>query len=357
MKLSVDFTKRFTNGPTIEVAFDLELQGFGITVLVGPSGCGKSTLLRVLAGLERPERGSIYLDGEPWLDGGRCLPAHQRRLGFLHQEDTLFPHLSVAGNLAYGLGDRPGVERRHQIAEALARFGLEGLEHRYPRELSGGQRQRVALARALVRRPRLLLLDEPLTGLDPCTRELARRELRGMLRAWEIPVLLVTHDRTEALHLGDRLMVMDEGRLLQEGDLESVFAHPTHPRVADILGVETIHTGRVMDRREGLVSLEIEGIPVLAVDPGGLGERAHVCIRGEDVVLELGAVGSTARNRWPGHITGLRPEGPLVRIALEVGFPLEALVTRPACQELGLHEGQPVTAVVKAPAIHLIPRD
>ena len=358
--LSCAAERRFPDGMRVEARFEIPSPGFSVTVLFGPSGSGKTTVLRLLAGLERPDAGHIACGGTAWADTARDLhlPPQARNLGFLSQAYDLFPHLSLTANLAYGLGGLSAAARTERVAELVALLGLAGLEDRHPAQLSGGQRQRAALGRTLARRPSLLLLDEPLSALDRPAQLRLRQDLRDLLRRLEVPTVLVTHDRAEALQLGDRLVVMDGGRVCQEGEIQRVFDRPTDPAVARILGVETVVLGRVVDVTEGLATLAVGEARILAADPGALGTRAYVCIRGEDVLVERGEPGpSTARNRLRGRITALLPEGPLVRLTLDCGFPLESLVTRHACADLGLVEGEAVTALLKASAIHLIPHD
>jgi molybdate transport system ATP-binding protein len=352
--------RRFPDGMRVEARFEIPSPGFSVTVLFGPSGSGKTTVLRLLAGLERPDAGRMACGGTAWADTARDLhlPPQARNLGFLSQAYDLFPHLSLAANLAYGLGGLPVQARRDRVAELVALLGLEGLEDRHPAQLSGGQRQRAALGRALARRPALLLLDEPLSALDRPTQLRLRRDLRDLLRRLDVPTVLVTHDRAEALQLGDRLVVMDGGRVCQEGPIQPVFDRPTDHAVARILGVETVVLGRVVEASGGLATVAVGEARLHAPDPGSLGTLAYVCLRGEDVLVERGEPGpSTDRNRLPARIVSLLPEGPLVRLTLDAGFPLESVVTRQACADLDLAEGEAVTALLKASAIHLIPHD
>jgi len=327
-------------------------------VLFGPSGSGKTTVLRCLAGLDRPGEGWIRFRETPWLEApGTWVPPQARPVGFVAQEGLLFPHMTVADNIAYGLRALPARERMGRVGDMVERTGLRGLEARLPGQLSGGQRRRVALARALARRPALLLLDEPFSGLDEPGLAQLRPVLRGLLKEMSLPVILVTHDRVDAIRLGDRILVMDQGFPLQEGPLAEVCSRPALPAVARILGVETVLPGRVLEVRDGLALLEVGRATLLAPDPGGLGGGAFVCIRGEDVLLEVGQTPSTARNRLPGRIRSVHMEGPLCRVEVDCGLPLTALVTRRAWEELSLAEGTAVTALVKATAIHLIPHD
>jgi len=360
--LILQFSKSFRGGPTVAVDLRLPLEPPGVTVFFGPSGSGKTTLLRVLAGLETPEEAQIRFGAEPWDDTvrGLRLPPQARHLGFLFQDYALFPHMTLARNISYGLQGLSREETERRVGELLERFQLEGLGHRYPHQLSGGQKQRAALARALAPQPRLLLLDEPLSALDAPTREAVRGDLRGWLASLHIPVLLVTHDRVEALALGDTLAVMDHGRVLQHGPVDTVFRQPANESVARIVGMETVIAGRVVSIQDGMATVAV-GDARLSALSGNLHPRERavfVCIRAEDVILLKGASQAQAspRNRFPARVTSLLREGPMWRIGLDCGFPLSVLLTRQACEELALREGEPVVALVKAPNVHLIPR-
>jgi molybdate transport system ATP-binding protein len=239
----------------------------------------------------------------------------------------------------------------------LALLRLDGLGARRPSELSGGQRQRVALARAIAPSPCLLLLDEPLSALDAPTRDELRGELRALLLRLGIPTIVVTHDRIEALALGDRMAVMVDGRILQHGPVADVFERPADREVARCVGVDTVLAGRVVQTGEGLATVETHGLRLAAVDRGLAGD-VWALLRAEDVTLERGGgARSSARNHLPARIVSVQPEGPLVRVALSCADSrLSALVTRASRTDLGLEEGADVVAVVKAPAVHLVPR-
>jgi molybdate transport system ATP-binding protein len=365
-ELMADFEMHFPGGPAIEVQLRRPADACSVTVLFGPSGSGKSTTLRCLAGLERPERGSIRFADEIWFDAlrGVFLSPQRRRIGYLFQDYALFPHLRVAQNIGYGLGRISAPERRQRIDEITALLGLGGLEHRFPGQLSGGQQQRVALARTLVCRPRLLLLDEPLSALDAPTREHLRRQLRHWLLALRMPTILVTHDPIEALALGDDVVVFEGGRVRQSGTVEEVFSAPVDAAVARLVGVDTIERGRVMQLSDGLATVQVGPKELVALAParpnGGWDRAVYICIRAENVMLEKRSAElsqSSARNHLPGHIRSVDREGPVMRVNLDCGFPLRALITNQAYQDMGLREGDEVVAVVKAPAIHLIPRE
>jgi molybdate transport system ATP-binding protein len=358
--IQASFTKQFAGGPVIRME-NLRTGGNGVTVLFGPSGSGKTTVLRCLAGLEPPGEGTIQFDGEVWFDAGTqiSVPVQKRNIGFVPQDYALFPHLTVAANIGYGLQGQTAAQKISRVGTILRQLGLEGLENRLPRELSGGQQQRVALARAVIRRPRLLLLDEPLSALDTPTRQRLRGELHAQLAQLGIPTILVTHDRYEAAALGDQLVVLDQGCVLQTGPVADVFNHPANLAVAAIVGTETILLGHVSRVTDGLATVNVNGFELIALAAGlppGANE-VHLCIRAEDVILvQPGGAPASARNRLSATVCALAPEGPMMRIELDGGFPLKALLTRQACDELALKAGASVVALIKAPHIHLIPR-
>jgi molybdate transport system ATP-binding protein len=359
--LVAEFEKQFIDGPLIQVRLRQPVDHFSLTVLFGPSGSGKTTALRCLAGLDRPEGGYIRFGEETWFDAscGILVPPQRRQIGYLFQECALFPHLTVEHNIGYGIRRIGGANRRTRIAEITDLLGLAGLQDRYPRQLSGGEQQRVALARALVCRPRLMLLDEPLSALDLPTREQLRHDLRRWLAKLALPGIVVTHDRVETLALGDHVVVMDHGRVRQSGSPQDVFSSPVDLLVARIVGVDNIESGKVIRMTDGLATIQVGSSELLALSATGANARVYVCIRAEDVMLEKGVVTaqSSARNHLVGRIRSLDHEGPLVRVGIDCGFPLKALVTYQACEDLGLRYGTEVTALVKATAVSLIPRE
>ena len=227
---------RRSYGPVTAVDdLDLEVGRGELLAVLGPSGCGKTTLLRLVAGFERPDAGTITIEGTPVAGAGTFLPPERRRVGIVVQDHALFPHLTVAANVAYGLKARP-VRRDARVAEVLAMVGLDALGQRYPAELSGGQQQRVAIARALAPEPGVVLLDEPFANLDAALRARIRFEVRAILKAAGATAVLVTHDQEEALSLADRVAVVDRGRIVQVGPPDDVYRRPATPFVARFVG-------------------------------------------------------------------------------------------------------------------------
>jgi molybdate transport system ATP-binding protein len=242
--------------------------GDGVVVLFGPSGAGKSLTLQCLAGLVRPDAGRIVVNGRTFFDGaaGVHLPPQARRLGYVFQGYALFPHLTVAENLAFGLRHRPRADRRARAAAVLERLGLGGLEGRYPRELSGGQQQRVALGRALASDPEVLLLDEPLSALDAPLRRQLREELGRLIREWGKTVVLVTHDLAEAYQLGDRLVVYEAGRVVQAAPKDELLLRPASETVARLTGMRNIVRGTVVKASPDRIEIAWRGHTVEAVN-------------------------------------------------------------------------------------------
>jgi molybdate transport system ATP-binding protein len=357
-RLVASFLKQ--HAPAVGIRADLELDGGDtrVMVLFGPSGSGKTTILRCLAGLDRPQEGRIRFGDEVWFDAAARIdrPPQQRRLAYVSQDYGLFPHLTVEQNIRFGM--HPGPAPRDRVDAILRTVHLEGMAARLPKQLSGGERQRVALARALAREPRLILLDEPLAALDLALREPMRQELRRFLRSVDVPSLVVTHDRVDALTLGDRMAVLAGGYIRQVGPVHEVFSRPVDLAVAASVGVETVVPGEIVASAEGLVTVRVGAAEIRVAQPAIAARSVFACIRAEDVTLETSQRRDvSARNHLAGRVTALQPEGGVVRVTVDCGFLLSALITRPAWDELRLTENSPVTAAVKATAVHLIARE
>jgi len=284
--LSVDvsnLTKRFgTTTAVDDVSFSVAEGAF--VALLGPSGSGKTTVLRMLAGLERPDEGRIAVHGRPVFGGRREVPAEERDIGMVFQDYALWPHMTVAQNIAFGLRLRRFTRRDRdaRVAEALSLVHLDGLDARFPDQLSGGQQQRVAIARALATRPRLLLLDEPLSNLDAALREEMRVELVRLLKAQGITAIYVTHDRIEALAMADQIVVMRDGRVAQIGAPEELYARPATLFIAGFLGAANVVAGAVETGPDGRPAIRSGDACLSGAVGGALNGRGVAVSRPED---------------------------------------------------------------------------
>lgn len=342
-------------------ALEVRLEGFRLApltlaveagtylVIVGPTGAGKTLILETIAGLRRPAGGQLFLDGAEIT----ALPPERRQTGFVYQDYLLFPHLTVAENIAYGLRRR-GLRRRERETrvEALAAMlGIEPLLDRRPATLSGGEAQRVALARALAVEPRLLLLDEPLSALDPATRLRLRGVLARLHDALGMTIIHVTHDFEEAFTLGDRVAVIHEGQLLQVGTPEEVFRRPNSEQVARFVGVQNLFRGRLQPLGDGYSRLHLDDISITVV--GEAKGEAHLSIRPEEIVLSREPLHSSARNSFRGRITAIEDRGTLAYVAVEVPPVFTSVITHRSLEEMGLRVGEEVHIAFKASAVHL----
>jgi len=342
---------------TLEV--DVEIHG-RFTVIFGPSGSGKTSLLELVAGLRVAASAFIQL-GDRVLTNmaeGVFVPVRQRGVGYVPQHLALFPHLSVRQNLFYGHKSEGESNRLFSYERVTEVLEIQPLIQRGVTELSGGEMQRVALARALLASPRLLLLDEPLASLDLKLKMRIIPYLSRIRDEFHIPMLYVTHDRFETVALADDMVVLVGGKVAQTGSVQEVFSRPANLEVASLLTVETIQKGHIVQMTDGLLCVAV-GPTMLTAMAHSLSPNAgevYVCIRAEDVILLAeGNRSSSARNHLPAVVQSVAREGPHMRVELDCGFTLTALLTKQACEELLLKPGSSVVALVKAPHIHLIP--
>jgi molybdate transport system ATP-binding protein len=322
--------------------------------LVGPSGAGKSTCLALIAGLLRPDAGTVSCDGSVWSDAARGVHAapEARRVGMLFQDYALFPHLTVAQNIRYGpLARGRGRAEADRLAASWAqRLGLGGLEGRPVSGISGGQRQRVALARALASDPRVLLLDEPFSSLDVSTRGAVRSELRSFLVGFGLPTLFVTHDPLDALAFGDRIAVLEDGRLSQVGDREHLLSEPRSPFVGELAGLNLYRAE--LSAGLGLKEARVADVVfhVLADDLWG---PSFLAFAPSEVALSAQRAPGSPQNVFEGRVVELLPLPDRIRVVLDVGLVMVAEVTREAAAALRLAPGTAVWAAVKATAIRV----
>jgi len=351
----------FADGFALDVEFAAPA---GVTILFGPSGSGKTTVLRCIAGIVRPESGSIAIDDTLLFCSSRGidLPVRMRGVGYVFQNLALFPHLTALGNIEFGIGGLDRHTRRRRALELMEALKIQHTAGRRPSEISGGEAQRVALARALAVRPRLLLLDEPLSAIDESTKTGIIVDLREVNRDLKLPVIYVTHSRDEAVSLGERILIMDHGNIVAAGEPLEVFGTPVSKRVARLTGVENIFEGRVNNTNSlaGTTSVtvtdkygscEIEA-PAINREPG---ETLTIAVRSGDILLATSEMRNTsARNILPGKISSIdrASDRTLVNVASGVNWVVS--VTREASVELGLTEGQHVWIAFKTYSCHIL---
>ncbi len=336
-----------------------------ITGVLGRSGAGKTSLLQLIAGLRRPETGRIVVDGKVLLDSRRgiWLPAHRRRVGLVFQEPRLFPHLSVRANLRYGARWAHGSEQRLSLDQLVSLLELEPLLERKPGALSGGERQRVALGRALLASPRLLLLDEPLTGLDAELRQKVLLFLQKALHAADLPVLYVSHRLEELLQLSSQLLVLDQGQVVARGAWQNLAVDSGFLRHTGAQGLSNLWGMRLAGSEpEGgccLLRPLQQQAPLLRAPLCGLPEgcAVSVALRPEDVALSRGPVEHVSiQNQLQGKVLRSAEVSGRVLVELEVGFPLLAEISARARDQLGLVPGSPVVALIKVQALRVLGR-
>jgi molybdate transport system ATP-binding protein len=358
----------------LDVAFDVEP---GITIMFGPSGAGKSTVLDCIAGLVRPDDGSIAIGTDILFDSASNvnLPSRRRRVAYMFQKAALFPHMTVEQNVAYGLDKLPAAERAGRVQQILAAMRIEGLLRRKPREISGGEAQRVALARSLVTLPRVLLLDEPLTGLDALLKSSIVDDLRAWNAAQGTPILYVTHNRDEVDALGERVIAVDHGRVIGAGTASNVLDAPRRLRLAQAAGFENLLSGEVTEIREdeGVMRVRLSSG---AAEPKGpqnrlaqterveievpvgfslVGEQVVVAIRAGDILVATHRpTGLSARNILEGRVLSLDHRGRLVAARVDVGVVFQVHLTPGAVSSLELTGGAHVWLVLKTHSCHLL---
>jgi tungstate transport system ATP-binding protein len=358
----LDLSIRYAGRTILEVPH-ITVQPGEVLALIGPNGAGKSTLLRVLGLLEPPTSGTVRFHGRPVRWDSRDLLAIRRRLASVFQE-ALLCDTSVEANVRLGFRLRglSSKEAATQVQAWLTRLGIAHLARRQARTLSGGEAQRTSLARAFAIQPDVLLLDEPFAALDPLTRDELLTVLQSLLHRGGVTTVFVTHDRDEALRLGDRIAVMMDGRIPQVGRPSEVFGRPVSEEVARFVGVETILPGRVTGERSGLLTVEVDGTKIEALGRVSVGESVLVCLRPEDLVMrrrDERMTPDSARNRLEGRVQEAIPLGAQYRVRIASDPALGgvvALVTKQSFHELGLEPGSQVTVTFKASAVHLIRR-
>ncbi len=337
---------------------ELILSAGEVLAVIGPNGAGKTTLLTAVLGLQKSiSKGSVARGGLSFPG----TPSHLYRRGFaMVFQDSLLFNGTVSENVASGLKIR-GFGRsaiKKTVSEQLERFGIAALRDRRAHSLSGGEAQRVSLARALATSPEILLLDEPFASLDTPTRESILDDLEMALSGSDTAVMLVTHDRVEALRLADSVIVLAKGRILQRGETIDVLRRPANEFVASFAGTETVVAGRVVRSGGGLVVVSASGVEIEAAGDAHKGQRVAVCIRPENIVVSTGTRSRTsARNSFAGRIVRLLPMAHFHKAVIDCGFSLVAYITHHSIEEMGLREGGRVHVSFKATSVHLIKKE
>jgi molybdate transport system ATP-binding protein len=334
----------------------------GITILFGPSGAGKTTTLDCIAGLVQPDDGRIATRERVLFDSaaGINLPSQLRKVGYVFQDLALFPHLTVQGNIEYGLSRLPEEQREQRRAAILESFRIAHLRERRPGKISGGERQRVALARALVIDPTILLLDEPLAALDAVTKSKIVDDLRAWNHEHHVPIIYVTHSREEVFALGDRVIVLENGRPVAQGTPHEVMSAPRLETVAQLAGFENIFDATVMAAHEnrGTMVCQLAGGMVEIETPlmrAEVGSRLRVGIRAGDIlVASVQPVGLSARNIIPGRVVSLTQRDVIVVAKVNCGVEMEVHLTLAARDSLLLQPGREVWLVIKTHSCHVM---
>jgi molybdate transport system ATP-binding protein len=361
LSLRVLVERNAANAASFVLDVSLEIPS-GITIVFGASGAGKSTLLDCIAGLLRPDAGQIKIGNDALFDStaGVNIPPQLRRMAYVFQSLALFPHMTAEENIAYGLAHLPADQRSARIAEILQAFRVEDLRNRRPREISGGEKQRVALARSLVTSPRVLLLDEPLSGLDAELKASIVDDLRAWNAAQKIPIVYVTHTRDEVDALGERVVVLDRGCVISEGQPREVLEAPRRRKLAQAAGFENLLDATVVELREadGVMRVRLaEGPSEIEVPLGyaAPNDRVKVAIRAGDILLATQPpVGLSARNILEGKIVSLESRSAIVVARVKAGVTFAVHVTPGAARALELAAGMPVWIVLKTHSCHLV---
>ena len=329
----------------------LEIRAGEYFIILGPTGAGKTVLLETIAGIHTPESGRIFL-------GDREITSTEprsRNIGMVYQDYMLFPHLTVGENIAFGLRQKKisPAKQRALVEEMGSLLEISHLTNRYPGTLSGGEQQRVALARALILRPEILLLDEPMSALDGRTRERMRSELSRIRRVTGTTIIQITHHFEDVFALADRIAIMREGQVVQAGETSDVFLHPADTFVAEFLGIGNIIRGKA-EPAGNIARISPASGPSFFAASDIAGDMVAT-LHAEDVILSAEPFASSARNCLPGTVVEIIPSGSTVRVILDAGFLLTALLTRESCCDLHLEPGSRVYATFKASAVHVIP--
>lgn len=314
-------------------------------VILGPTGTGKTVILEVIAGMYKPDSGNLFLHGKNLIN----IPPEKRNIGFVYQDYALFPHLSVKENIVFGLKAKriSKKEIKEKLDEIVSMFKIEHLLSRYPGNLSGGEQQRVAIARALITLPKILLMDEPLSSLDPSTKIRFQNMFKEVHNRMGTTTIHITHDFNEALYLADRIAVMKSGTIVQVGTPNEIFKRPNSTFVANFIGMENIFKGKVKGNRTNLssnVNIEVK------TDKKGY---INLAIRAEDVLVAKKLDNLNCRNKFCGRITNVIYQGPLCKLDVDIGIELTSLISAKSFENMEIRLGDIVEVAVEDRALHI----
>jgi len=330
---------------------DLQISKGEYFAILGPTGAGKTLLLELIAGFHKPDSGKILINEVDITS----FPPEKRQLGYVPQDYMLFPHMTVEENVEFGLKmkNMSAVERKRAVDEILELLSLTNLRRRFPETLSGGEKQKTALARALVTKPKVLLLDEPLSALDVNTQKILRNELKNLHEKLGITTVHVTHNHFEAYTLAERLAVMKDGKIVQVGSPNEVFRKPKDNFIARFVGFENLYEGKIVENHEGIAFIDIDGVKIEAVS--NKTGKCTVGIRPDDIIVSKTPLKSSMRNVLKGKISDYIDMGSLVNIIIKVNeVPFVVLITKRSFTEMKLERGKNVYIAFKASAVHII---
>jgi len=354
---ATELVKEYEGNPVLR-EINIAIREGEAFALIGPTGSGKTTLIRLLDLLLFPTSGRIHFDGVDVTYDKHARLEARRRMSYVQQKPVVFT-MSVYDNVACGLKWRHEKSQliKRKVNDALELVEMSNYMNRNAKTLSGGETQRIAIARALVTQPEILFLDEPTANLDPPSTAKVEQVIHNVIKERKVTVAMATHDMVQGQQLATRIAVLLDGKIMQVGRPSEIFSSPESQRVAEFVGIENILPGRVIDREDNLLTIDVHDSHVQAISDHVISDDVYVLIRPEDITFSLSKKDATsARNTFNGAITRLTQVGPLMRIEIDCGFSLLGLVTRSSAINLGLEIGKDVYATFKATATHVIKR-
>jgi len=353
---ATELVKEYEGNPVLR-EINIAIREGEAFALIGPTGSGKTTLIRLLDLLLFPTSGRIHFDGVDVTYDKHARLEARRRMSYVQQKPVVFT-MSVYDNVACGLKWRHEKSQliKRKVNDALELVEMSNYMNRNAKTLSGGETQRIAIARALVTQPEILFLDEPTANLDPPSTAKVEQVIHNVIKERKVTVAMATHDMVQGQQLATRIAVLLDGKIMQVGRPSEIFSSPESQRVAEFVGIENILPGRVIDREDNLLTIDVHDSHVQAISDHVISDDVYVLIRPEDITFSLSKDVTSARNTFNGAITRLTQVGPLMRIEVDCGFSLLGLVTRSSATDLGLEIGKNVYATFKATATHVIKR-